>query len=648
LAGDSVTAAGRIRPTAARSGMAALALGALGVVFGDIGTSPLYAMATVFSADNHAVKTTHADVYGVASLVFWSITIVVSIKYVTFIMRADNGGEGGIMALTALIERVAQRRRVARAGLLVALGVFGASLFYGDGMITPAISVLSAVEGLKVATPSLSHLVVPISLAVLTVLFGIQRWGTGAVGSLFGPVMVLWFAVIALAGGVEIAQHPGILRALSPHYGVAFFLDHFGIAFIALGSVVLAVTGAEALYADMGHFGREPIRRAWFFAVFPALTLSYLGQASLIARMPSTSSSPFFHLIPDWGQLPMVFLATVATVIASQAVISGAFSVTQQVVQLGFLPRMAIRHTSAREAGQIYVPGINWLLYVSVVGLVVGFGSSAHLAFAYGLAVTGTFLLNTTLFLAVARLRWKEPTWKIVAGALGFGILELAFLAANLTKILHGAWLPLVVGFTVFTVLETWQAGRRIVTRNRTEEEGPLQSVVEQLHEGDPPVYRVPGAAIFLNPGKRTTPLAMRANIEHNHALHERVVILSIDTQRVPHVPMSERIVVDDLGYGDDGIVHVTARFGYLEDPDVPAALAMACRKEHGTELADVDPGVATYFVSRITIVRTDAPGMRRWRKKLFMAIAKTAASPVDYFRLPFDRTVTMGAHISV
>jgi KUP system potassium uptake protein len=628
--------------------MPALALAAIGIVFGDIGTSPLYAMQTIFSADDHAVKTTHADVYGVASLVFWAIVIVVSIKYVTFIMRADNGGEGGIMALTALIERTAHRRRVAHAGLLIALGVFGASLFYGDGMITPAISVLSAVEGLKVAAPSLAHLVVPIALAVLTVLFAIQRWGTAAVGRLFGPVMVVWFAVLALAGAAEVAAHPSVLRALSPSYAVAFFVQHFGIAFIAMGSVVLAVTGAEALYADMGHFGREPIRRAWFFVVFPALTLNYLGQAALIDHSPASISSPFFLLMPDWAQFPMVLLATLATVIASQSVISGAFSVTRQVVQLGFLPRMEIRHTSAQEAGQIYAPSVNWFLYVAVVGLVLGFGSSAHLAFAYGLAVTGTFLLNTTLFLAVARLRWKAPAWKIVAGALGFGILELMFFAASLTKILHGAWLPLVVGFGVFTVLETWHAGRRIVTRNRTEEEGPLRDFVAKLHEGEPPVNRVPGTAIFLQPTKQTTPLAMRANIEHNHALHECVVILSIDTQRVPYVPDGERIAVDDLGFGDDGIVHVTARFGYLEEPDVPTALNLACGRSASPELAGVELADASYFVSRITIVRTDAPGMARWRKKLFVAIAKNAASPVEYFRLPFDQTVTMGAHITV
>jgi KUP system potassium uptake protein len=633
-----------VRPAQAKTGVTALALGAIGVVFGDIGTSPLYAMQTIFAA-GHVPATTGA-VYGVASLVFWAIVIVVAVKYVTFIMRADNDGEGGIMALSALIARVAERRRVAGAGLLVALGVFGASLFYGDGMITPAISVLSAVEGLKVATPGLSHLVVPIALTVLTVLFAIQRWGTAAIGRLFGPVMLVWFGVLALAGAAQVAQQPQIVRALSPTYAAAFLVGHPAVALVALGSVVLAVTGAEALYADMGHFGREPIRRAWFFAVFPALTLNYLGQAALITGTPSATRNPFFLLIPAWGQLPMVLLATAATVIASQSVISGAFSVTRQAVQLGFLPRLTIRHTSPHEPGQIYVPGINWMLYAAVVVLVAGFGSSANLAYAYGLAVTGTFLLNTVLFLALARLGWRQPIWKIVLGAVAFGGLELTFLAGNVTKVLHGAWLPLAVGLGVFTLLTTWQAGRVIVTRNRTREEGPLREFVEQLHAGRPAVYRVPGTAVFLHPGKRTTPLAMRANVERNHVLHERVVVLSVQTGRTPHVPAADRVVIDDLGDGGDGIHHVTARFGYMDEPDVPAALQLAA--DRGGPLAAVDLDEVAYFVSRITIARTDAPGMARWRKRLFVALAKTAASPIEYFRLPIEQTVTVGSHVSV
>jgi KUP system potassium uptake protein len=424
--------------------VAALALGALGIVYGDIGTSPLYALQAVFTADNHAVHVTQSQVYGVISLVFWSLTIIVSILYVTFIMRADDRGEGGIMSLTALL-RGPTIKRTGVTMALVTLGILGASLFFGDSVITPAISVLSAVEGLKVAVPSLGSVVLPITAAVLTVLFAIQRFGTRFVGNLFGPVMAVWFGVLAVIGAVEVAHHPGVLRALSPTYGAQFLIDHGSVAFIALASVVLAVTGAEALYADMGHFGRAPIRRAWFLLVFPALTLNYLAQGALILRSPKAVANPFFLLLPGWAQLPMVFLATVATVIASQAVISGAFSVTQQAVQLGFLPRLTIRHTSARQIGQIYTPAINACLFVAVLAIVIGFGSSTALASAYGVAVTGTFILSTILFLAVARLLWHKP-WRLIAlGAAVFLTVELAFLAANLTKVAHGGWLPLAI-----------------------------------------------------------------------------------------------------------------------------------------------------------------------------------------------------------
>src|SRR3954452_22023243 len=407
-------------------GVAALTLGALGVVFGDIGTSPLYALQTVFSADNHAVKTTAGDVYGVLSLVIWSVTMIVSVKYVTFIMRADNDGEGGIMALIALIQRAHLTSRAAKVSLVL-LGVFGASLFYGDGMITPAISVLSAVEGLEVAAPSLEHVVVEITLAVLAVLFAIQRLGTGVVGRAFGPVMALWFGILAIAGVREVAQHPNVLRALSPSYGAQFIFDHGGIAFIALGSIVLTVTGAEALYADMGHFGRPPIRRAWFLFVFPALTLNYLGQCALILRSPATIDNPFFLLLPHWARLPMVFLATVATVIASEAVISGAFSVTRHAVRLGFLPRLSIHHTSHEEVGQVYVPAVNWIIFAAVVALVLGFGSSEKLASAYGIAVTGTLAIDTLLFFFVVRALWHRPLWMVVGGAITFLTVDLTF-----------------------------------------------------------------------------------------------------------------------------------------------------------------------------------------------------------------------------
>ena len=632
------------RPSRRQLGMAALALGALGVVFGDIGTSPLYALQTVFSADHQAVKPTETDVYGVISLVFWSITLIVSIEFVLFIMRADNDGEGGILALIALIEGLALRRRRVKV-VLIALGMFGVALFYGDGMITPAISVMSAVEGVKVAVPSLASLVLPITIAVLVGLFAIQRFGTHVIGRVFGPVMVLWFAVIAAAGLGRILAHPAILKALSPHYGVEFFGNHFGIAFISLGAIVLTITGAEALYADMGHFGRKPISRAWFFVVFPALTLNYMGQGSLILDTPSAIENPFFLLLPHWGRIPMVLLATVATVIASQAVISGAFSVTKQAVQLGFLPRLNIRHTSTKEIGQVYVPAVNWFLMGAVVALVLGFGSSTSLASAYGIAVTGTITVDTLLFLVVARALWRKPGWLVTIGALVFFTVDLAFLGANLTKVAHGGWFPLSIGLAVFTVLSTWKRGSEKVHEERIEEEGSLRSFVEKLREMQPPAVRVPGTAVYLNARRETTPLAMRAGVEHTGALHQTVVIVSIETTKAPYVPEAERLVVDDLGYEDDGISHLTARFGFQDIPDVPRLLALA--KETGLE-SDVDVEGAVYFLSQISITPTAAPGMRRWRKRLFVTMSRNAASPVDYFKLPRDRTISLGSTIEL
>jgi KUP system potassium uptake protein len=633
------------RHAVAKTGIAALTLGALGVVFGDIGTSPLYALQTVFTADNHAVHTTSGDVYGVISLVFWSITMVVSVKYVTFIMRADNGGEGGIMALTALVQRARVNSAMAKL-LLVTLGILGASLFYGDGAITPAISVLSAVEGVKVAVPSLHSIVLPITLAVLTLLFAIQRFGTKLVGNLFGPVMAVWFGVLGLTGAVEIAKHPDVLRALSPSYGAKFMFAHGHVAFIALGSVVLAVTGAEALYADMGHFGRGPIRRAWFLLVFPALTLQYLAQGSEILRSPKSVSNPFFLLMPTWAQIPMVLLAMLATVIASQAVISGAFSVSHQAVQLGFLPRLTVRHTSRREIGQIYVPSINAVLFVLVVAIVVGFGSSTALASAYGVAVTGTFILNTILFLAVARLLWHKPRRWIALGAAVFLTVEVSFFAANLTKVVHGGWLPLAIAAIVFVILMTWRKGSEIVSANRAREEGPLLQFIDELDTREVKPQRVPGTAVYLNSHPLTTPLALRANVEHNHALHERVIIISIETERVPHVYHAERLTCDQFGHAADGITGMTVRFGFQDAPNVPAMLKLAVRQELLERSLDFD-GIA-YFLSQITIVPTKARGMNPWRKRLFLLLARNAASPVYYFRLPDDRTVTVGERVQL
>ena len=629
------------KPRAARGGAGLLlAAGALGVVFGDIGTSPLYALQATFT---EAVTPDRTGVYGVISLVFWAITLIVSVKYVTFIMRADNDGEGGIMALIARVQTVRLDARWAKMAL-IALGIFGASLFYGDGMITPAISVLSAVEGLKVVSPSLATYVDEITLAIIVVLFSIQRFGTGAVGRAFGPVMGVWFTILAVAGAASVVHHPGILRAVSPTYGVSFLVEHGGVAFAALGSVVLTVTGAEALYADMGHFGRRPIRRAWFVAVFPALILNYMGQGALILRSPQSVDNPFFLLFPGWARLPMVFLATVATVIASQAVISGAFSVTRQAVQLGFLPRLTILHTSRHEVGQVYVPAVNWGIFAAVVALVVGFGTAEHLASAYGIAVTGTLAIDTVLFFVVVRTLWGKPWWLVGLGASAFLTVDLTFFAANLPKVLHGGWFPLLIALVVFVVLTTWQRGREIVTRNRTEEEGPLRQFVEEVHEQETPVARPKLTGVFLNANLETTPLALRANWEHNQVLHENVVIVSVQTLRVPHVPEAERVTVDDLGYRDDGITHLTVRYGFQDTIDIPRTLHLAAKRLE----RDIDHENVTYFVSRITIVPTDAPGMSRWRKKLFTLIARNAANPVPYFGLPDERTVVMGSHIEL
>jgi KUP system potassium uptake protein len=629
---------------AAHAGVAALTLGALGVVFGDIGTSPLYALRAAFSADAHAVKPVASEVYGLISLVFWAITMVVSVKYVSFIMRADNDGEGGIMALTAMLQRLKFDHARTKL-LLIALGILGASLFYGDGAITPAISVLSAVEGLRVAEPSVSSSIVPIAIAVLCVLFAVERFGTGLVGRFFGPVMLVWFAVIGAVGAIEVVQHPAILRALSPSYGVQFFAAHPEVAFLALGSVVLAVTGAEALYADMGHFGRGPVRRAWFGLVFGALTLNYLGQGSLILRSPRAARNPFYLLLPHWATLPMVVLATIATVIASQAVISGAFSVTRQAVALGFLPRVTIRHTSKRE-GQVYVPSMNWILLATVIAIVVGFGSSTALASAYGVAVTGTFLLNTTLFLVVARKLWNARRPLIVLGAVVFGTIELAFFAANLTKVVHGGWLPLALAAIVFVVLMTWRRGSAIVTANRSREEGPLADFVAEIHRLGEKVSRVPGTAVFLNSNPQTTPLALRANVEQNHVLHENVVLMSLQTAAVPHIVPADRIVVDDAGFADDGITRLVVSFGFQDAPNVPLTLAAAAKA--GQLERGIKRGEVTYFLSKMTIVITDAPGMVAWRKHLFLTLAHNAASPSERFHLPERCTVTIGAHIDI
>ncbi len=624
----------------------ALAVGALGVVFGDIGTSPLYTVQTVFDpSDPHPVTVSHDTIFGVVSLIFWSVTIIVTVTYVLLVMRADNDGEGGIMALIALIRRRALPGGSRAKAVLAALGIFGASLFFGDSMITPAISVLSAVEGVKVAAPSVSGLVIPITVAIIVVLFLVQRLGTGAVGRVFGPIMVVWFTVLGALGVRGIATHPVILEALSPSYAIGFLFAHFGTAFFSLTAVVLAVTGAEALYADMGHFGRPPVRRAWLLVVFPACILNYLGQGALILGHPASISNPFFLLAPGWARLPMVFLATVATVIASQAVISGAFSVVHQAGQLGYLPRLRIQYTSEELMGQIYVPWINWLLLVAVLTLVLAFRTSAALAYAYGTAVTGTITITTLLFFYYARHRWRWPLWIVLAGGGVLIAIDLLFFAANLTKLTHGAWFPLLIGLIAFTIFTTWQRGRELVTLERVREEGPLPEFIAQLHAMKPPLHRVPGTAIFLNRGKATAPLALRANVEHNEILHEEVLILSIETMPAPHITDAERLQIDDLGYKDDRIIHVTARFGYMDQTNVPGLLPLI---RDATTESPLDEDRLSYFVSRIELVQGHAPGMSRWRKRLFIATSRITADAAEYFRLPRERTVIMGSRIEL
>jgi KUP system potassium uptake protein len=641
--GDARGAIGQNSGGGARPTGIALILGALGVVFGDIGTSPLYAMQTVFSIDGGAVRPTPDDVFGVVSLVFWSITLIVSIKYVVFVLRADNDGEGGVMALAALARRAIGGANDRRVAVVLGLGVLGAALFYGDSVITPAISVLSAIEGLEVTSPGLADLVLPIAAVIVMLLFALQRWGTERVGKLFGPVMVVWFVSLGVAGAAEVARHPGILRGLSPTYAVAFVADRPYIAFIAMGAVVLAITGAEALYADMGHFGRPPIRRTWFVIVFPALTLNYLAQGALILHDPVSRANPFFLLLSHWAQLPMVVLATAATVIASQAVISGAFSVSQQALRLGFLPHLRIRHTSRSEYGQIYVPAVNWALFGAVLLVVLAFGSSSRLATAYGVAVTGTFLITTTLFLVVARTKWHWATWHCVLFGIVFGGTELTYFAANLTKVAHGGWLTLFIAALIFTTMVTWQRGRQIVTARRAEMEGPLPDFVDRLRAAN--VYRVPGTAVFPHPTNETTPLALRANVRYNHILHKQVVILSGRTLHVPHIPWDQRLTVDHLGDPGDGVIHIAAEFGFQDPTDFPEVLRRVIGHYPETEFALDD---ASYFVSRITLRRTRLPGMAAWRKRLFVALAHNAASQAEFLCLPEDRTIVLSAEVSL
>ncbi|MGJ6121172.1 KUP/HAK/KT family potassium transporter [Mycolicibacterium sp. Y3] len=624
-----------------------LVIAALGVVFGDIGTSPIYTLQTVFNpGDPHPVPISETHVYGVVSLIFWSVMLIVTLTYVSLVMRADNDGEGGVMALITLVRRCCPAGHERKAAVLSGLGLFGAALFFGDSMITPAISVLSSIEGLKVIEPDLDRWVIPLTVVIIVALFSVQRRGTATIGRFFGPVMIAWFVGIGACGISGIVAHPDILRALSPTYALGFMAGHFHIAFFALAAVVLSVTGAEALYADMGHFGRPAIVTAWLALVLPACVLSYFGQGALLLGDENAVSAPFFLLTPEWARIPMVVLATAATVIASQAVITGAFSVAAQAAQLGYLPRLRIAHTSAKAMGQIYVPWINGVLMVAVLTLVLAFRSSAALAYAFGMAVTGTITITTLLFLYQARARWHTPLWIVVVGGGALLVVDLMFFAANLTKLVHGAWLPLLIAIAAFTVMVTWQRGRDVVTKAREEAEGPLQDFVDKLAADPAATVRIPGTAVFLNRGGETAPLSMRANVEHNHVLHEHAVIMSLDVQPVPRVPDDQRITLDNLGYTDDGISFVSAKFGYMERPDVPAALRLV--EEHPSMEAPLSVDDATYFLSKLELTPGDAPTMAPWRKRLFIATSYITSDAAGHFGLPLDRTVIIGSRIEV
>ena len=640
-----------------------MVIGALGVVFGDIGTSPIYTLQTVFNpGDPHPVPININNVYGVVSLIFWSVMIIVTLTYVMLVMRADNDGEGGVMALITQVRRFADKSPPRVVAALSTLGILGAALFFGDSMITPAISVLSAVEGLKVVDPGLAELVVPITVVIIIGLFAVQRHGTAAVGRYFGPVMILWFVVIGISGVRGIMGHPQILRALSPLYALEFMAGHFHIAFFALAAVVLAVTGAEALFADMGHFGRAPITLAWLGLVLPALVLNYFGQGALLIGDESNVKAPFFMLFPGWAQIPIIVLCTLATVIASQAVITGAYSMVSQAAQVGYLPRMRIAHTSASSIGQIYVPWVNGVLMVAVIVLVLAFRSSAALGYAYGMAVTGTITITTLLFLHIARIRWGVPLWLIFLGGGALLTVDLLFFAANLTKLLHGAWLPLLIGLIGFTVMTTWRRGRELVFAARekaaeqargrlkspptpgSEQLGPLRDFVRDLAERRPVLPRLPGTAVYLNRGGEAAPLAMRANVDRIHVLQEHVLIVSVETQPVPRVPDAERVTVEDLGYPDHGIFYVVVRVGYMERPDVPAALRLV---DPALAAGPIDVDHATYFLSDVNLRVGPEPTMAAWRKRLFVAISRMT-SDAEYFGLPMDRTIIIGARIEI
>ncbi|GAB2887446.1 potassium transporter Kup [Uliginosibacterium flavum] len=620
-----------------RKRLAGLTLAAVGVVFGDIGTSPLYTMKEVFGG--HGIAVNHDNVLGILSLVFWALMLIVSLKYVLFIMRADNRGEGGIMALTALAQRAAVNASPRMMWALTALGIFGAALFYGDGVITPAMSVLSAVEGLEIAAPGMHKYVVPITIVVLIGFFWMQSKGTASVGALFGPVMVIWFLTLGGLGLAQVIHHPSVLAAINPWYGANFFIEHRLHGFLALGAVVLAVTGGEALYADMGHFGRRPIKLAWFFLVLPCLYMNYLGQGALLLSDAATVRNPFYLLAPDWALYPMVGLSTLATIIASQAVISGAFSLTRQATQLGYCPRIAYIHTSAREIGQVYVPGINWTLLLAVIALVLGFRSSSNLASAYGIAVTITMLIDTLLAFIVVQALWKWRWFQSIPFLVGFLIVDLAFVIACSVKVLDGGWFPLAMGGAIFTLLATWHRGRTLLSERTRLETMPLDIFISSLFHSPP--RRVEGAGIFMTSNTQGVPRPLLHNLLHNKVLHERVVLLSVMIEDVPVVPEIDRVEIEELDYG---FYRMYVRYGFKDEPDVPEAMAQATEKGQ-LEFRMME---STFFLGRERLVPHIKPGMAMWRERLFFFMFRNASSAADFFKIPPNRVVEFGTQVEL
>ncbi|HEU4814140.1 MAG TPA: potassium transporter Kup [Xanthomonadaceae bacterium] len=618
-------------------GVAGLVVGAIGVVFGDIGTSPLYTLKEAFSP-HYGLIANHDTVLGILSLIFWSLMLVVTLKYVAIILRADNEGEGGIMALMALSQRILPKRSKSLyvVGLL---GILGASMFFGDSVIMPAMTVLSAIEGMEVVAPRLGSWIVPLTIAVLVALFATQRFGTEKVGRVFGPVITIWFLALAAIGIYNILHEPEVLQALNPWFAIRFFINHGWGGIFILGAVVLAVTGGEALYADMGHFGARPIRYGWYFLVLPALMLNYFGQGALVLEDPSAIRNPFYLAVPEWGRVPMIFLATAAAIIASQAVITGAYSVTRQAMQLGYIPRMRITHTSSETIGQIYIPWINWSLMIAVILLVLTFRSSAALASAYGVSVSGTMLIDTLLLALVAQAMWRRWRWFVLPACVVFLVIDVAFLVANGVKFFDGAWFPVALGVVVFTLLRTWRRGRQLLHEEVRKEGIQIDTFLPGLMLA-PPV-RVPGTAIFLTSDKGVVPHALLHNLKHNKVLHERNVFLTVDTLDVPYAPPVRRLRIEEIG---EDFYRVVVAYGFMETPDVPLALMRSCDRGG----IYFDPMETTYFASRETVVASARRGMPVWRDRLFSFMHRNAAPATGFFRIPGNRLVELGAQVEI